>query len=191
MTSRVVVQPTNEQILLADAKDHLRLIDDDDQDDWIERQIPAVREWCENYLGLSLAPQTREWTADHLSGEIELPFGPVTSVYEAEYVDTTGVTQELGDYVTHYGRLVPSYGYFWPMLRYQPGAVRVRYEAGYGYDGDSPLEYPLPKAIRSAMLLLLGHFFENRESTAVVKLEEIPMGIVSLLDPYRVRMSMA
>lgn len=41
-------------------------------------------------------------------------------------------------------------------------------------------------AIELACLMLVGHFFQNRESTTEETLKVVPMGVTMLLDPYRV-----
>lgn len=42
----------------------------------------------------------------------------------------------------------------------------------------------IPEPIVSAMLLLIGHLYENREQSVMGALAEIPMGVESLLLPY-------
>ena len=44
---------------------------------------------------------------------------------------------------------------------------------------------PLPPALNHAALLLIGHFFENREATTVEQLRFIPIGVDRLIAPYR------
>ncbi len=41
-------------------------------------------------------------------------------------------------------------------------------------------------AIELACLMLVGHFYQNRESTSEESLKVVPMGVTLLLDPYRV-----
>jgi len=50
-----------------------------------------------------------------------------------------------------------------------------------GY-GDSPDD--IPKAIRQWMLLYIGHYYENRESSTSFKVEALPFAD-RLLDPFR------
>nr|WP_156647154.1 head-tail connector protein [Lentibacillus sp. JNUCC-1] len=58
-----------------------------------------------------------------------------------------------------------------------PGDYIVNYKAGYE---------KIPKSIEQAVLLLVSHFYENRETvivgTSVVK---IPFSVESLLYPYK------
>src|SRR5438876_12458534 len=62
---RVISYPFTEQISLQDAYDHLRLdaygspLERPD-DDLINANITAAREWCEQYSGVALAPQILE-----------------------------------------------------------------------------------------------------------------------------------
>jgi hypothetical protein len=53
--------------------------------------------------------------------------------------------------------------------------VKVRYVAG-----------DLPAAVKSALLLTVGHLFENREASAPIALQELPLGVKSLLDTVKV-----
>jgi hypothetical protein len=47
-------------------------------------------------------------------------------------------------------------------------------------DGD------IPKGLKQAMLLILGHFYNNRESTVMgVTVTEIPLGYKYLISPYK------
>ena len=190
--NRVVTPPAREPLLLDALYQHLRLdvfggYTEDDL--WLEATTKAVRQWCEGYLESSIGPQLREWKVDCLSGMLEIPYGPVSAIESIAYVDEAGVSQLFVDYIADGGRVVPVT--VWPRVRRQPGAVTIRYYAGYDLPGDSPQTWPLPEAVKSAMLLLIGHLYENRESTSATKLEEIPMGVASLLEPYRRRLSMA
>jgi len=40
--------------------------------------------------------------------------------------------------------------------------------------------------IELACLMLVGHFFVNRESTTDESLKQVPMGVTMMLNPYRV-----
>ncbi|MCB0729345.1 MAG: head-tail connector protein, partial [Ignavibacteriae bacterium] len=74
------------------------------------------------------------------------------------------------------------YGYSWPgaSLREAAGVV-VRYTAGYG------AAEAVPARLRHAILMLVGHLYENREATSQAgALTATPMGVERLLWPYRV-----
>ena len=45
-------------------------------------------------------------------------------------------------------------------------------------------------AIKAAILLNLGHLYVNREGVDTVQKQELPLGIQSLLQPYRIGIGM-
>lgn len=227
---RVITPPVGEQISLAEARLHLRLDDDGDSppahpdDPLIAMLITAAREWCEDFLGRAIAPQTVEISGGPLSSPaptwcpcacarfssdtsrqtygafIELPLGPVNYVSSIVYFDDLGVQQQVlpSDYwVDFYAgppRLYAATGVTWPTVQAVPNAVRIRYLVGYDLPGDSPNLNPLPASIKAAMLLILGHYYENRENTSLLPsgtLQLIPMGAEALLRPYQLRMGFA
>ena len=42
----------------------------------------------------------------------------------------------------------------------------------------------------AAVLLTVGHLYENRSSVDTVQKQELPLGLVSLLQPYRINIGM-
>ncbi len=208
---RVIAPPTVEPITLDEAAMHLRLDSIDSPPEYhdadlVRWQISAAREFCEHYLGRSLAVQTLEFGAtDFGQGGIPLPMGPVISVVSVSYVDQAGATIllddgtgsptnvqfELDEFSDPPQVRVP-YNGTWPTARSHPGAVRIRYLAGYSAPGESPSpDYPLPYSLRAAMLLVLGHLYEQRENTSERPPQEIPLGAKALMDPYRLNMGFA
>lgn len=78
--------------------------------------------------------------------------------------------------------LVLAYGAAWPTsVRTAQNSVKVRYVVGYSPPGSSPT-YPLPALARSAILLMLGHLYENREAATAGGVGEVPLGVHALLD---------
>jgi hypothetical protein len=71
-----------------------------------------------------------------------------------------------------------SLGYLkqWPVTQDIPDAVRIQYVAGFA---------ALPAAARSAMLLLIGHLYQNRQDVSATKLTEVPMGAIALLNTIK------
>lgn len=183
--------------------------------------IPAAREYCEGWLGRALAPHTLELGLDSFTQtdygcmwrgrwpcarhssepcasssmtEIWLPMPPIVSVESVKYYADNVLTTlpPSAYYVDDYaGRIVLVDGTSWPTTTIRPNAVQVRYRAGYSLPGDSPDTNPLPFALKAAMLLVLGALYESRENQTADKLEEIPLGAKSLMEPYRVRLGMA
>ena len=209
---RIVSGPTEEQITLAQAQAHLRLDlygspGSHPDDDLIEDvYIPAAREICESISGRALAPKVYELGLSafpqspgfySMRQGINLRVGPVAGVASVTYVDGDGVDIVLtdadftADVYTEPGWVYPLYGGSWPGTRNISNSVRVRFNAGYDGPLGSPQDRPLPAKYRAAMLLALGHLYENREQTTTLKLDEIPMGVYSLLLPDSLRIGFA
>lgn len=210
----VDVAPEDDVVTLAEARAHLRVDaygspPESADDDWIEAQIPAARAYCEGYLGRALAPRTMELATNAFPGVsvvsppgacFTLPFGPVVSVEWVRYIDSDGVEQTLDsagyevDAYAHPSRVVLTYGSTWPAARNSLNSVRVRYVTGYVAASESPGTHPvIPKTARAAVLLMLGHLYENREASGTDKLLELPLGVSALLDvvPWREEMGFA
>ena len=207
-----LVSVEGEPISLADAWAHLRLEPDGspegtDHDAWLTSVgIPGARDYCEHYIGASIAPQTLELATNGFpTGFIPLPFGPILSVVSVTFLDPDASppqysTMDTADYQLNAyvlpTRLELAYGASWPTAVDFDGSVKVQYTAGYSLPDDSPQVNVLPYGIKAAMLLMLGHLFENREATAQSTatsslVEELPLGVAALLERYRLRLSMA
>lgn len=181
-----VVSAGVEQLSLVEAKLHLR-VDVTDDDTLITALITAAREFAEHYTGLALSVQTLEMSLNGFPSDndscIELDMPPVASITSVKYTDVAGVEQTISSaaYVLSlYGdsrRLSPANGYYWPSTQDVSDSVRIRYIAGYA---------AIPKAVKAALLLLVGHLYANRENSSTFKVEEIPLGARSLLDTVKV-----
>jgi uncharacterized phiE125 gp8 family phage protein len=216
---RPVSPPEEEPIDLETAMNHLGItLDDRTQDAKINRSIAAARAYCENYLGRKLAPQTVEMAFGGMSqpttaptywqplalnpwpdsgNVIELPFGPVSSVESVKYYDAAGdlQTMDSADYVLADDTISLASGASWPTVAERRNAIQVRYIAGFTHPDDSPSPYPLPPDLHAAMLLMLGHYYENREAVVVssATATEVPMAARNIMDlsGYRLRRGMA
>jgi uncharacterized phiE125 gp8 family phage protein len=128
-------------------------------------------------------PQTElsgKWWPDKAT--IRLPKPPLQQVVSVLYIDTSGaqVTLDPSQYVvdttTEPGRIAPSYGNIWPIIRQQLGAVQVSFFAGYGADASA-----VPDTLLTALKLLVAAWFENREAVAAGAPQPVPLGVEALL----------
>lgn len=158
--------PASEPVTLAEAKLHLRVDDDlTADDDLIRDLIAAAREFCEETLGRALVLQTWKLSLDYFhSWEIRLPRPPLSSVTEIKYVDSgSGVLTVLSptlydvDAASRPGRITPTWAGYWPAVRRHPNAVQITYTAGVADVTATP------RCVKQAMLLLIGHWYVNRE----------------------------
>jgi uncharacterized phiE125 gp8 family phage protein len=182
------VAPTEEPISLDEAKLHLRE-DEDQQNELIESLIQSAREHAEQITGRVFCTQQWILTLDRfpLESFIKLPFPPLISVEEVNYVDENGVTQILStdDYVVDlssqpFGKIDLAYSVYWPVTRCQPNAVSIEFTCGFGDKSK------VPASIKAAMKLHLAHLYENREASSNAIVTELPMAYDNLLWPWRV-----
>lgn len=211
MRPLVIVAPLEEPISIDEARAHIEAqrYDDSDvdpiDDAMIEGWIGAAREHCENFLGLSLSTRTLEIALDSFpvvgsrcygrsaaSIGVDLPMGPVREVVSVIWGEESDEELAAADFVLDLyqlpNRIMPVAA-SWPSITAATNAVKIRYVAGYGVDSDGGEQ--IPRAIRAAMLLLVGHMYAHREDASEASLASIPNGAMALLRPLRVRLGMA
>ena len=204
----LVTPPTADVVTLAQAKAHLR-ITYSDEDSYITSLIAAARAFVEgpNGAGICLTPQTWRLSLDvfpgsirnagrasHSTGfqlgnvysEIRIPLGPVTAINSITYIDADGNSASVAtwrtDYDTEPCRIWPDRGQAWPVIWFQPGAVKVTFTAGY---------VTPPADLGWAMLMIISHLYEHREAVVGVMERsitptEIPYGATAIINRYRV-----
>lgn len=188
MALKIITPPTKEPVSLQQAKNHLR-VDFTDDDDLISSLISTAREYCEAQTHKALAPTIFEYTLDAFpfGAPIRIPRPPLVSVDSINYKDKDGTEtimpsdSYIADVDDEPGKLVPIDGQ-WPSFDpYPVNAVRIRYTAGYD-------ESTLPKSIQQAMLILVAHWYENREAivNAGKTVNQLPFAVESLLWPQKV-----
>lgn len=185
--------PTIEPVSLVEMKAHLRVTFSED-DTQIGYLINAAHKYVEQYLGRALITQSILAKADgwpvqaRSSGfEIVLPRPPLQTITSITYVDVNGTTQTLStslyttDIVSEPGRIVSTYNATWPTTRSIANAVSIIYVCGYGSTYTS-----VPEPIRQAIKMLVADWFRNRETNVLGTIvDELPMGVMALLNPYR------
>lgn len=208
---KIVVDAVEEPISLETARNHLNLDAYDSpashpHDPLILSLITSARETAEKFTGRTLVTKTLElqldcfpsgfmWSTGWMTA-IKLPGAPVQQVALLRYKDGSGAEVALTDYQLDAQqdppRLLPAPNTCWPETeRGRVNAVRIRYVAGYTLPLESPSYETLPKPIVQALLLMVGHWYANREDSSMVELKPIPMGSERLLRPYRIEKAMA
>jgi len=192
MNLKIITTPTIEPVSLVEAKLHLRVTTDTDNT-LISDLITAARQYCEAITNRALASATFELILDDFTDKIVLPMPPVESntvsikYTDSDSIETTLATTEYILYTSEPAILIPDYGIDWPSFTpYPTGAVKIRYTAGYrAASTDENLH--IPEAIKQAILLVIGHFYENRQEYIVGQtIAKIPLAAESLLYPYHV-----
>lgn len=171
-------------VTLDDAKRHLR-IDFDVEDMYIRALVETAVEWLEVSVGRTLITTNwkvvgQSWPCYRL---IELKFAPLQSITSVKYYDADDVLQTLDankyrivldDFIQ--GGLELKAGETWPALANRYDAVQIEYVAGYG---DLPSD--IPNAARQCVLLLVAHWYLNREAIVVGTItKEVEFSVASL-----------
>ena len=183
-----LAQPVSEPVSLAEAKAHLR-VTASDENDLISALIVAARQYCENLSGRTLAPRNFLQTMDRFpdgGGDITLRRSPVTAVATVYYysLETTNTLMAPNtDYRLDLQQIparirLPLGTTLWKNAYITDDAVRITYTAGAA---------SAPTAAKQTILLLVGHWFENRESVVIGGGgREIDCTVSSLMDSFRI-----
>lgn len=181
--SRTYVIPFGEPVSLDQAKQQCRIeLDETEEDELIAGYISTARAWAEKRTGHILVRRSFTDHFDCFGRAIEIQRYPVISVTEILYNDEDDAEQEYEDGVERLDRIpaqiLPALNECFPTLSAR-GGVSVAYIAGHA-DGEAP-----PEAIQ-AMLLLIGHWYRNRE--AIVSgtiVTRVPLAAEDLCDSIR------
>jgi uncharacterized phiE125 gp8 family phage protein len=171
--------PTTEPISLEEAKLHLR-VENVEDDTLIALLISSAREAVEKFLGWKIPERQFEIVLDRYPEmPYRFPIRPVQSVESIVCFLADGTSVELADETFRLSAdgslLVDS----WPdgtPRGYDALAITVT----AGTD-------PVPASWKQAMLLLIGHWYEHRESVNIGSITSVlPQGYEMLLWPDRV-----
>ena len=175
MALSLITSSTVEPLTLTEAKDHLR-VSFTKEDGLIKGLIVGAREAFERDTGRQLLTAT--WKQffdafpqfDHEKIEIARP--PLLSVATVSYVDTSGVLQtwSASEYTVEAftgpnaerGVVFPNPDDEYPSTRRRPNSVITDFDAGYGATADD-----VPGEIKQALLVWIGHRYNNRESVII------------------------
>jgi uncharacterized phiE125 gp8 family phage protein len=152
---------------------------------YISNLITVAREYAETVTSRALATQTWDLFLDQFPTKdyIELPKAPLQSVTSVSYKDSVGTettmtpnTDYIVDADSFIGKIFLPYSKSWASFTAFPyNAVKIRFVSGYNTTTNL-----IPKAIKQAILILIGHWYENREALGNVG-DEIKMSVNSLL----------
>lgn len=195
MNYRAVLTEAPEEVPLTieEAKRHLNVTHSDD-DTYIEALLAAGVAHLDGSRGIVGPLLTQSWRQDFdgFADCLRLPLRPAQEITSLTYKDASNVAQTVSG--SNYSLLEDDLG---PFVRFLPtyvtpvtyinGAapvVSVTFVAGYG---DEPED--VPQAIRQALLLLIGHWYQNREAVVIGPTpNQLPMAVDALLAPYRTMM---
>lgn len=176
--------PTSEPVTTAEAKSHLR-VDISDDDTLIDTLVASARQMFEGVNGRALFTQTWTLTLDCWPSRsyIVLPRPPLASVTSVTYIDDNGdsTVWDSANYIVETGRtpgrLHLAEDVDWPSVSLrQASPITIAYVAGWATTGAIPQRY------KQAILMLVGHWYENRENVIVSGAvpKDVPLAFDSL-----------
>lgn len=160
------------------AKKHLNVEHAEDNAE-IDRLVAAATRYIEKRTARQFGQATWKLFLDGFgAGPIEIRKCPVSDVTEVKYIDPDGAEQTLAsfqkDIVSEPARIAPAVGESWPITRRQLNAVEITFTAGYT---------DIPEEAVQVVLLLLGHWYVNREGMGTTRALEF--AIEALKDSLR------
>lgn len=182
--------PALEPITLAEAKAHLRL-DTNTEDPLLQSLIVTSRLHIEAALGIALISQSWSWMLDQWpkGQRLVFPIRPVQAIAHIKLWrrDATSQTLALTDFhLDGFGnpaRLIPVGLTALTEPERPVNGLEIAFTAGFGA---APADVPAP--IRHALLLLVAHWYENREPVEIgAAVNAMPVMVSELLHPYRRR----
>ena len=189
MTAAMINEaPSREPVSLAEAKAYLK-VEYDEEDQLIQSLITAARAHLE--LATRRAFLTQGWSLflDRWpkSGMVHLPLSPVASVdalhvYDAQdAVSVVAASEYSVDVHSQPPRVIRSGHGQWCRSPRRLNGIEIVFTAGFG-----PEVADTPAPLRQAILLLVAHWFENRQPlTLDGDCVEMPLTVKALIAPYR------
>lgn len=173
---------------LSEAKEHLRVLDDND-DFYIQSLIPRIATIAEQMTRRTLYSTTYKLITDCFpSKEIFLPKPPLRSITHIKYYDFNNVqrTIDAADYqvdtISEPGRIVPAPALAWPSP--MPGkinSVEIQFVAGW------EKRYDIPDELMQAMLYHLSYSYDVREPVVIGTIQaELPFNLMAMYSLQRV-----
>lgn len=189
MALKLKTPPGIMPVTLGEAKAHCR-VDHADDDAQIIALIAAATSYLDGYQGImgrALIEQEWELYYDTFPcGDLKIPLGNLLSITSVEYVDPTTllyVTWAASNYeVDIYspdGWVIAADS--WPTIADTSNAVRVTFKAGYGGAAAE-----VPAAVRHAILMIVGHWYNMRETVIIGETAaQLPLAADALIAPFR------
>lgn len=186
MGLKQTIAPVLEPVTLSELRDHLR-IDGGMDDSELTVLGKAARLNIEHQQKRQHITATYEYALDAFpaSDTIVMPVPPLITVTSISYEDLTGTTQTFAaskyqvEITGERGSITLEPNESWPDTESgRRNAVTITFTAGYGTAGSD-----VPESTRLAIMMLVAHWFENREPVLTgASIAEFPLHIENLIN---------
>jgi uncharacterized phiE125 gp8 family phage protein len=184
MSSLLLTAPAVEPLSLDEAKAFLR-VEHNDDDETIAALAAGSRIHVEAQTRCALITQSWRISADCWPEDGRLPVrpAPLQEATAARVYDFDGNARTVDTQAFVPDRAASTVA-FAPWALPQPGRIvgGIEIDVTVGY-GDSAVD--VPEALRQAIRLLVGHWYENRRLAALGTVTVLPATVGSLIAPYR------
>jgi uncharacterized phiE125 gp8 family phage protein len=171
MQIQLIIPPSSEPISLEELKLHLRIDDDDTEDEYLEGLITVAREHVEDITRRAIMTQTWDYYLDEFpdGDAIKLPFGnlqaatlgyPLITYMDCDsklwtmVITTDYLVETNGEQC---GRIVLPYAVTWPTdVLYPSNPITIRYKCGWTTAALVPFK------IKAAIKMICADMYEMR-----------------------------
>ena len=172
----------------AEAKDFLK-VDTTADDTIIDNLVAAATESCQIYTNQYFINTVVTQYSDNWKEFYSLYKSPVSSITHIKYYDTNDSLQTLAssnyilDDTYEPARIGIAVDGELPNVADRINAVQVKYTVGYGTASTD-----VPEGIRTAIILTVGNWYENRQSVITGRTAtELPLSSQYLLDQFKIQ----
>ena len=172
----------------AEAKDFLK-VDTTADDTIIDNLVAAATESCQIYTNQYFINTIVTQYSDNWKEFYSLYKSPVSSITHIKYYDTNDSLQTLAasnyilDDTYEPARIGIAVDGELPNVADRINAVQVKYTVGYGTASTD-----VPEGIRTAIILTVGNWYENRQSVITGRTAtELPLSSQYLLDQFKIQ----
>jgi uncharacterized phiE125 gp8 family phage protein len=173
-----------EPVTITEAKAQVNMANDNSQDTFLTSLIAPARAYVEKISTYTLVAGTRVFTFTQWGDFLEIFLRPITSVTSVGYIDEDGNAASYTGYLAPLGayplRVFPAANDDFPTIA---DGTTITVTVAAGALDSSSVEYLIAKR---AILLLIGHWFEYRESAVTGQVApEVVFAVRDLLDAIR------
>lgn len=182
----LVTAPTLWPVTVEEVRSQAR-IDDNTEDGFIADKIKQATEFVQNEVAGGRQFLSATWDmplAGFWCGSLKIPRPPLQSITSIQYYATDGTltTVSASDYLVRKpwkqpGHVSRAPNATWPSVQAdREWPVVIRFVAGYAAATSLPHDW------KQVVLLIVAHWFENREAVADTEKFDVPMAARSLID---------